>query len=231
LTIGILLAAGRSQRFGPDEKKQFVSLADKPVLVHCLERFESYPQVNQYLVMGPKTDLPKVRSVGKTSSRRDCINVISGGDTRRDSVRIGLEAITEESPDNVIIHDVARPLVPTPVVSRLVERMNSDNVKGVVPALTPDNTIKMATNDNELVEETLDRSALRSVQTPQLFDFETLLTVHRAWSDDNAVTDDAMMLEEEDHPVGFVEGSRLSMKITYPSDRVIVETFLEMEKR
>ncbi len=231
MKAGLLLGAGRSRRFEGDRLKQLVRPGKKPVLVHTLDRWDELPFIDAYLLVGPTGYLEELHDVGDLDSRGSCLDVVAGGESRRDSVCLGLQTLRQYNPEQVFVHDSARPLVPDEIYDRLSNRYESTEFKGIVPALKPMDTIKRVHGSNRAqVKETLDRSELRRIQTPQLFDFRTLLEVHKNWSLDRSATDDAMMLELEGYTVGLVEGSRRGRKITYRTDLDLLETMMERER-
>ncbi|VAW01260.1 2-C-methyl-D-erythritol 4-phosphate cytidylyltransferase [hydrothermal vent metagenome] len=152
---------------------------------------------------------------------------VPGGQRRRDSVLIGLEAF-ETRPDWVLIHDAARPLITPDLVRTIIDASLGSDVDGVVPALGVTDTIKRVSGDR--VVATVDRDDLVAVQTPQAFRFEVLLTAHHT-TPDAAATDDATLVELTGGTVAIVEGERTNMKITYRGDLVLAESILEGRRR
>lgn len=144
----------------------------------------------------------------------DSIILVDGGDTRRASVSAGLEALAGEAPDNVLIHDAARPTLPQPVVDRVLAAL--DDHPGAIPALPVVDTIARAKDGVMTGQE--DRSALARVQTPQGFRFDDILAAHRAWNHGAEPTDDAQVLRASGGEVAIVDGDEKLAKLTFPED-------------
>jgi 2-C-methyl-D-erythritol 4-phosphate cytidylyltransferase len=140
--------------------------------------------------------------------------VVAGGATRRESVSLGLAAC--ETADLILVHDAARALTP-PVVFERVKSALADGAKAVVPVLPVADTLKRV-DESGWVTETLDRSALYAVQTPQGFQAEVLREAHARVPNNVAITDDASMVEWCGIAVTTVTGSSKALKITEPSD-------------
>ena len=225
----VLLAAGRSSRFEGSVRKQFAELAGRSVLRHALNRM---PEVGTGIVVAPPDDPESVREHLSSGDFRSSYDVTPGGETRRKSVRLGLESLRSAGIDRVLVHDAARPLMPTAVHRRVLDTL-SDTVEGAVPVLPVDDTIKRVKPSKRageyMVDETLDRDCLRRIQTPQAFRYDLLYSIHQNWGNE-PVTDDAMMVESKGHPVGTTPGSVLGRKITRETDRVILEELFDHDR-
>jgi 2-C-methyl-D-erythritol 4-phosphate cytidylyltransferase len=152
--------------------------------------------------------------------------VVPGGETRQESVKLGLDALPPGI-DVVLVHDAARPLVPVDTVDGVIEAVR-EGAPAVVPALPLADTVKQveARTDGgpELVVATPERGRLRAVQTPQGFDRATLVRAHETVTDN--VTDDASMVEQLGEPVVVVPGHEEAFKVTRPLDLVLAEAVL-----
>jgi 2-C-methyl-D-erythritol 4-phosphate cytidylyltransferase len=194
---GILLAAGRGTRFG--RPKHGLELHGVPL----------WQWAQRALIDGGVTDVVLVGDVD---------GAVPGGERRQDSVAAGLAQIPAED-GLVLVHDAARPLLTSSVVQRVIARMLSGDVVGVIPAVPIRDTIKRVAR--ERVTETVDRGDLVSVQTPQGFDLRTLRAAHAAFRDD--ATDDASMVESIGGSVAIVQGDPMNLKVTYPEDLPLIE--------
>ncbi len=225
----ILLAAGSSSRFEGTIRKQFVELSGRSVLRQALERI---PELENGVVVIPSEEVDDARNRLESEPLSRTINIVPGGDTRRKSVRNGLEALRSKQIKRVLVHDSARPYMPSDVHERVLESLDTldATVAGVVPTLPVEDTIKRVRDDTteSYVEETLQRDCLRRVQTPQGFSFQDLYEVHANWGGD-PVTDDAMMMESEGYTVATVPGSRLGRKITRREDLAILKELRNRE--
>ncbi|MEO5494351.1 MAG: bifunctional 2-C-methyl-D-erythritol 4-phosphate cytidylyltransferase/2-C-methyl-D-erythritol 2,4-cyclodiphosphate synthase [Sphingomonas sp.] len=210
-TVALIVAAGRGERAGGDVPKQFQLLAGLPLVEHPRRAFEAHSEIDRVVIV-----------IGEGQSANG--ETIVGGATRRESVRNGLEAIGDAS--RVLIHDAARPIVPSSVVDRLLAAL--DDATGVVPVLPVADTLAA---NSQVLGDVVDRSALVRVQTPQAFDFAAILAAHRAWPVDEEATDDAQILRRAGHAVATVQGDPLLDKITYPGDLALAEARLGVDMR
>ena len=189
---GILLAAGRGTRFG--RTKHDLELGGVPM----------WRWSRDSLLQGGVEGLVVVG---------DFEGAVPGGERRRDSVAAGLAEIPDGD-GYVLVHDSARPLVSVDVVRRVVGRLVEGDVAGVIPVVPVRDTIKRIARGR--VVETVDRSDLVSVQTPQGFDLRALREAHADFSGDP--TDDALMIEATGGVIAVVDGDAANIKVTYPED-------------
>lgn len=236
----VVVAGGRGTRLGSQGSKALVELAGEPLVVHAVRAMWASEVVNEVVVVGPSDDME--RDVFSEALQRAGLDahIVPGGVSRQASVASGLSAINLDA-DYILIHDAARPLVPADVVQRVVGALQAGH-RGVVPALAVTDTIKRVSGEArpphpagfvagpavEAVAETLDRSVLRAMQTPQGFERETILAAHRegaALAADEATSapDDAALVEALGIDVVLVQGSQRAMKITHPYDLSVAE--------
>ena len=147
------------------------------------------------------------------------VRVVTGGATRAQSVRAGLEALAGDAPDAVLIHDAARPFVSGRHVAPLIEALAA--AEGAVPVLPVADTLKREAEGGALT--TIPRDGLFRVQTPQAFRFRRLLEAYAAWDDEIPPTDDAAPVERVGGRVVAVPGDPMLMKLTYPEDFAMAE--------
>lgn len=210
----IVVAGGSGRRFG--ERKQFSTLGGRPVLSWAVDACRT---VSDGVVLVIPVDAEPTRQSGADA-------VVTGGTTRAESVRCGLEAVPTDA-DVIVVHDAARPLAPHALFSAVLEALHEDGVVGVVPGLSPSDTIKVV--DGQMnVTTTLDRTTLVAVQTPQAFLAKALRAAHaRAEnSPDAAATDDAVLVEASGGRVRVIPGQPNNIKITTPDDLVTAERLL-----
>jgi 2-C-methyl-D-erythritol 4-phosphate cytidylyltransferase len=214
LTVAaILVAAGDGQRLGAGVPKAFCEVAGRTLLEHTALRFVAHPGVRDLVVVAPPLLVESAASLVPTAA------VVAGGRTRQESVDRGLAALADDV-DAVLVHDVARPFVPAEVISRVVAALAA-GADAVIPALPVVDTVKRV-DGSDAVIETLDRTALRAVQTPQGFRRSVLVAAH-AGADGSAVTDDAALVEALGIRVVVVEGADELFKITRPWDLALAE--------
>ena len=182
------------------------------MLAYSVEAFARHPAVGEvFLVIG----------AGQQETVRTMIGdgqvtaIIEGADSRRGSVRAGLEAIAATGgADRVLIHDAARPFLSSSMIDQLLAAL--EQAPGAFPALPVADTLVKSTGN--IAGDIVDRSGLYRVQTPQAFHFESIIRAHRAWDSSREATDDAQMLREAGHDVLMVPGDERLEKLTYPQD-------------
>ena len=209
----ILVAAGDGQRLGAAVPKAFCVVAGRTLLEHAANRFAAHPDVRDLVIVAPPT------LIESASSLVPAALVVAGGHSRQESVRRGLAALADDV-DVVLVHDVARPFVPTEVISRVIAAL-SGGAQAVIPAVPVVDTVKRV-DASDAVTETVERTSLRAVQTPQGFRRSVLVEAHAA-SDGPGVSDDAALVEARGVRVVVVAGADESFKITRPWDLVLAE--------
>jgi 2-C-methyl-D-erythritol 4-phosphate cytidylyltransferase len=213
-------AAGAGLRLGPGAPKALRLLAGEPLLVHAVRRIAAAPSVRLIVVAAPATEIEAVRALLAPIAP---VVVVPGGAERQHSVAAALAAVPAEV-GVVLVHDAARALTPPELIESVAAAIRSGH-PAVIPVLPVVDTIKEV-GPGEVVLGTVDRSVLRSVQTPQGFRHEVLAAAHAAGLD--AHTDDAGMVEKSGTPVICVPGSELAMKITRPLDLILAEALLRV---
>lgn len=227
-TAAVIPAAGRGVRLGPGAPKALRTLNGTPILIHAVRAMAASRAVSLVVVVAPPDGATEVKNLlaeHALPDRTDFV-VVPGGETRQESVRLGLEALPQGI-DVVLVHDAARPLVPVDTVDAVIEAVR-DGAPAVVPALPLADTVKEvephADGTPEPVLATPDRARLRAVQTPQGFDHATLVRAHESVTGD--VTDDASMVERLGLKVVVVPGHEEAFKVTRPLDLVLAEAVL-----
>jgi len=216
-SVGALVpAAGLGVRLGPGEPKALRELAGEPLLVHAVRTLRSVPSIGVVVVAAPA---PDVEAVGRLLVAYDVV-VVPGGDDRQDSVHRTLAALPPDV-DLVLVHDAARCLTPGHVIEAVVAALRA-GADAVVPVLPIADTVKHV--EGVRVLGTVDRAALRAVQTPQGFRREVLEQAHAAGR--QAATDDASLVEVLGGTVTTVPGDDEAFKITRPLDLLLAEAVL-----
>jgi 2-C-methyl-D-erythritol 4-phosphate cytidylyltransferase len=222
--VAIVPAAGRGERLGPGTPKALRALAGVPMLVRAVHSLAQSPSVELVVVVAPPGSVAAVRALLPEDQLGATVSVVAGGDTRQQSVRLGLSALPEQA-EVVLVHDAARPLVPVELVDAVV-RAVSGGADAVVPALPVTDTVK-AVDAQERVTGTLDRAALRSVQTPQGFRRSVLAQAHAKAADGpQDSTDDAGLVEGLGVPIQVIAGHEEAFKVTRPIDLVLAEALV-----
>ena len=213
-------AAGTGVRLGPGAPKALRLLAGEPLLVHAVRRVAAAPSVRSIVVAAPAD---AVETVHRLLAPVAAITVVPGGAERQDSVAAALAAVPGDV-DIVLVHDAARALAPPELVEAVAAAVRGGR-PAVIPVLPVVDTVKEVGSDG-LVLGTVDRSALRIVQTPQGFRRAVLAAAHAGAAD--PLTDDAGLVEKAGIPVSCIPGSELALKITRPLDLVIAEALLRV---
>ena len=228
-TSVLILAAGNSERFsaGRDLKKQFVPVGGIPAILRCAEAFEAVSSVCEIIVVTSQEDIPRVRSIleGKISKLSD---VVPGGATRQESAMAGLGAVSERA-DYIAVHDAARCLITPDIINRIIDE--AVRCGAAAAAERAIDTVKYA-NASGIVENTIDRSHVWLVKTPQIFKANMYRAgVYMAHRDNVTVTDDCMLVERLGFKVQMVDCGHNNLKITYPSDVAAAEAILQEQHR
>lgn len=209
-TAAVIVAAGQGLRAGQPMPKQFANWKGSPVVRHSVAAMARAGIALIVVVIPAGADELAADALAGIAG----IILITGGATRQDSVRIGLEALEAALPDMVLIHDAARPELPQPVIERLVAALSIQ--PGAIPVLPVVDSL--ATADGELMGAPADRSALRRVQTPQAFRYAEILAAHRTWTGATDAGDDAQVARAAGLAVALIEGDELLHKLTFASD-------------
>ncbi|HVH80120.1 MAG TPA: 2-C-methyl-D-erythritol 4-phosphate cytidylyltransferase, partial [Stellaceae bacterium] len=214
----LVLAAGRGTRFGGTLPKQYLALGESSVLRHAVTAFAAHPRIAGIQVV----IRPEDRNVyDQALAGLDLLPPVPGGAERQDSVRLGLEALAPLKPERVLIHDGARPFPDAAMIDRVIEAL--DKMPAAIPGLPLGDTVKRVSDG--VIAETVDRTGLWRVQTPQGFHFETILKAHRAAAG-QALTDDAAVVEATGILPIMVVGTETNLKITTSSDLAAAERLL-----
>ncbi|WGT50015.1 bifunctional 2-C-methyl-D-erythritol 4-phosphate cytidylyltransferase/2-C-methyl-D-erythritol 2,4-cyclodiphosphate synthase [Thioclava nitratireducens] len=208
----IIVAAGRGTRAGGETPKQWQSLAGQPVLAHTVAAFEGIGRI--VVVLHPED---MTRGVALFQGK---VALCAGGASRDASVRNALEMLEGSGVEKVLIHDGARPLVSRAVIDGVLEAL--DSTQAAAPALPVSDALW--TGENGEVTGTQDRSGLYRAQTPQGFDFDAILSAHRAHPGGSA--DDVEVARAAGLSVAITRGSEDNLKITYPEDFARAERLL-----
>lgn len=214
----IIAAAGSGVRFGADTPKALIQLGNRTLIEHAVAAIS--PLVDQVIVTAPASHLSHFQELLGSE-----ITIVVGGQTRSESVRAGLSAISIDC-NYVLIHDAARALASTDLASRVLSALNNGEV-AVIPGLAQVDTTK-SVDATGYVTATPNRSELRKIQTPQGFDFSTLKKAHAA---NGESTDDAALVELAGYKVLVINGEERAFKITTPADLATAYNFLGSENQ
>lgn len=257
--IAIIVAAGRGERMKADKPKVFLKLGGVPVIAYTVKAFEDCPWIDAIILVAAPDYLDEMERIAKEGSYAKIRQIVPGGESRADSVYAGLRAANEvaEGAAYVYIHDGARPFVTQDVLERVCAGVEATDacicgmpVKDTIRTVETVSS-ERGTAEGELLGSAPDRSALRAIQTPQVFDLKLVTDAYQAFFTSNhgdqdlsgktvsvtdrltgiltatPPTDDAQMVEQmTGHEVYLVEGSYRNIKLTTPEDMVIGEALI-----
>lgn len=212
----IIVAGGSGTRMGSEVPKQFLILAGKPILMHTIQKFKS--EVDEIIVVLPQNQFDYWSGLCVQYSFSESVKIVAGGKSRFESVKNGLNVITENG--IVAVHDAVRPFINQTIIQ---EAFNVAKEKGnaVVSVLLNDSIREV----NETGNKAVDRSLYRLIQTPQCFEVNFLKTAYEQ-EEKSTFTDDASVAESVGAKIYLTQGSYDNIKITTPSDLVIGEAIL-----
>lgn len=215
----IILVAGNSTRFGKNRNKNFEIVNKKCVLAYSLDAFDKNIYIDNIIVAIKENEMQEVKNIINKEPLTKNINIIIGGNTRKESVYNCIKTINS---DIVIIHDGARPLIKQEYITNCIENMKE--FKGVTVGIKSKDTIKI-TDNNNIVVNTTNRNNTYLIQTPQCFDRLTLLKMHEK-HENKDVTDDCSLLEKDNYKIKVILGDYSNIKITTIEDLAIVKKLI-----
>lgn len=212
-TCVIIVAAGSGERIGGNIPKQYLKISDRSILEHTISAFEISKSIDEIVI----AINPDHHQFYKNIKSNKKIYFINGGSTRQESVKNALEFLENKSPEKVLIHDAARPFI------------NSDIIEQIVLELDTHKAVELVSKCVDTVEydgNYIDRNRLRFAQTPQGFEFKTILKLHR---DNTEVqyTDDISLTKKEAIKVKSIIGNRSNFKITTIDDFELATTLID----
>lgn len=222
----IIVSAGKGQRFMEGRKKQFFSLAGKPIIAHTLDQFDPCPLIRSILlVVGPEDQDYCLKEIVEKFQYRKVARVTPGGKQRQDSVRNGLDALSPDA-SVIVIHDGVRPFVTREMIEESIRC--AIRFGAAIVAMPVKDTIKMAHPDGTVLK-TLERESLYQAQTPQTFQASLIQEAyHKAMEDGFVGTDDASLVERLGRKIHILPGSYTNIKITTLEDLMLAELILTM---
>jgi 2-C-methyl-D-erythritol 4-phosphate cytidylyltransferase/2-C-methyl-D-erythritol 2,4-cyclodiphosphate synthase len=206
----VIVAAGKGLRAGQPLPKQFANWRGKPLLRHSAEALAKAGATQIAVAIPEGADEIAAKALEGISG----VTCITGGKTRQESVRHALEALATAAPKNVLIHDAARPILPLPVIERLLAALV--DYPGAIPVLPLVDSLAVAADG--LMAGAAKREELRRVQTPQAFRFADILAAHRGWTGKPDAGDDAQVARAAGLEVALVQGDEALRKLTFAED-------------
>ena len=224
MVSAIIVAAGSSRRMGSE--KLFAPLAGKPVIWHSLKAFSDCEEIDEIVVVAREDRLGDFEKLLASEKLPKIKKVIAGGTERHDSVWNGLQAVASEGCQFVAIHDGARPLT-TPKLILAVLDMARIHGAACCASPIPD-TVKRA-NIEHMVQESVERTGLWAMQTPQVFSAGLILQAYASvMAKHELVTDEVSAVQKLGKKIALLKNEDWNFKITFPHDIELAEHVLQL---
>lgn len=221
MTSAIIVAAGSSRRMGFN--KLLAELAGAPVLLRTLEEFQACGDIDEIIVVTGDDVASEIKTWAQTHSLSKLSAIVPGGTERHFSVWNGLQQCSPQS-DIIAVHDGARPLINPGQISRCIQAARESRAVACARPMTE--TIKRTESDGRITES-IDRTGVWVMETPQVFARDLLTQAYKAVIHDGAlVTDEVSAVQHVGEPVFVVENTTPNPKITFPADLIQAERFL-----
>jgi 2-C-methyl-D-erythritol 4-phosphate cytidylyltransferase len=227
VVTAIIVAAGSSRRMGFD--KLFAPLAGKPVLWHSLKAFGDCKVVDEIVIVTRAEMMDEVEKLVRDERFRKVRKVISGGEERHISVWNGLQAVDAQTAEFVLIHDGARPLTTPKLIKSCLELARSHGAACCASQI-PD-TVKRASIE-QMVTESVERTGLWAMQTPQAFSAGVILQAYAAlMAKHEMVTDEVSAVQKMGKKIALLKNDDWNFKITFPHDIELAEHVLQLRTK
>ncbi len=226
MNYAIIVAAGKSERMGPEVDKAFLSLGTKPVLAYSLTAFDRCPDIDGIILVVRKDRVDAARGLIQIYSCAKVKKIVAGGSQRQQSVLNGIEALSDDDVNIVAVHDGARPCITPELISETIKAAKAHG-SGVAAVKITDTVKSVDAHMN--VDKTIDRTKLWAVQTPQTFKLDLLMKAFAVVKKKKAVvTDEASAVELISGKVKLVPSMLSNIKITTPEDLSLAAAFLKI---
>jgi len=224
MVSAIIVAAGSSRRMGTD--KLFALLAGKPVLWHSIKAFNDTKEVDEILIVTREDQMDDVEELVASGDFKKVTKVISGGAERHISVWNGLQAVNSDGSEFIVIHDGARPLVTPQLIKACLDLARLHGAASCASQI-PD-TVKRASIE-QMVTESVERTGLWAMQTPQVFSSGLILQAYAALMvKHEMVTDEVSAVQKLGKKIALLKNDDWNLKITFPHDLELAEHVLEL---
>ena len=224
----VIPAAGIGKRMGVDIPKQYITVCDKAIIEHTVEKFTSRNDLQGILVALSNSDQ---HWSTLELSKNNKITTVTGGEERYKSVYNALCSLKNKAGDDdwILVHDAVRPCITTSEIDQFIADVDHLNGIGGILALPCFETMKKA-NTNHEIEETIDRKFIWHAQTPQMFRYKKLfLAIEKIMNENIFITDEAMAMELAGYKPMLIQGTHSNIKITDQNDLKYLESFLRQE--
>lgn len=232
MNYALILAAGSGSRMGnTDKPKQFLPIYGTPLMVHTIEAFEMHEDIDGIVIVTNDTYLDQVKVWCKQYDLSKVKSVVAGGDSRQKSVYNGLIALKSHLKDDdiVLIHDAARPLISSQIITNNIEECK---ISGAVDTVIKASDTIICSKDFKTIDSIPNRNELYQGQTPQTFKFSLIIKAHEKALENvvDNVTDDAKLVLSLGYKVSLVNGSKQNFKVTTFDDLMMLKALLKIGK-
>jgi len=225
MNYGIVVAAGKSTRMGPDVDKAFLGLGSKPLVAYPLQAFEKCHDIDGVILVVRKERIESARGLVQMYGFSKVTKIIAGGNERQISVQNGVDALPKEA-QIVAVHDGARPCVTPELISETIK--SAKKYGSGVAGIKITDTVK-SVERGYIVSETVDRTYLWAVQTPQTFKVDLLKkALEMVKKKKRVVTDEASAVELLGEDVHIVPSSSANIKITTADDLMLAAALMRL---
>jgi len=222
----ILPAAGLGKRMGAGKNKLLLELKGTPVLIHTLKVFEEDEACSGIILATHPQDETEFKALLKKYRITKVINMVPGGEERQHSIYNALKTV--ETDGIILVHDAARPFIRKGHIHHLTE--TAEDTGAAIIGVPAKDTMKKV--QDGVVVETVERSSLWAVQTPQAFRISLLMEAYKKAERDNFLgTDDSSLVERLNVPVAIVEGDYDNIKLTTPEDLYFAEAIMKKREK
>lgn len=225
LISAVIVSAGNSTRMG-GINKQFLELDGVPVIVNTITMFQRCNMIDEIIIVTRESEIDAVAKLVEKYDFYKVNNIVAGGETRQLSVYEGVTS-TSNITDLVVIHDGARPLVTVKVIEETIKA--AAEFGAAATGVKVKDTVKVV-DDNDNIIDTPDRTYMRFIQTPQVFDKKLYLDAVNTVENSKDFTDDCKLIEAYGKTVKFVDGDYKNIKITTPEDVELAESYLKRRR-
>ena len=227
MVSAIIVAAGIGARMNDNVRKQYLSLAGRPVVSHALVAFDKCVQVENIFIVVPHEDFDYCRKhVLEPLELIDKVNLVAGGEHRQKSVYNGLLEVDKKT-NTIVIHDGVRPFVQSEDIKVCIK--GSKYFGACITGVPASDTLKLV-GKSGIIEKTIARDTVWLSQTPQAFQYDLIMKAHESARQEGYVgTDDAMLVERMGKEVKIIRGRRSNLKITTRDDLIVARAMFGAE--
>ena len=221
----IIAAAGIGKRMNSGKCKQLLKLNGNPIIHYSIDLFEKVDLINEIVIMANCDIVSEIKSLSIVYKYKKIAAIIEGGKERQDSIKNGIDYLSQSPPDMVLIHDAVRPFIKQDMVEGLIKA--SEEHLCVVPAIDLKDTIK-STQDGLFFEKTMDRKLFKLIQTPQAFNYKVIKDAYaNIYNTKTVFTDDSSLVEKMGIKPFIYHGDEQNIKITTPFDFKMAEFLIK----